>query len=239
MNKEDYEIIDRRKIELFWRKGKELNLDMRDLIEDIWRDEVRKNKNLYESDLLNLIEIKRESDGIKVFGVFISYKQFLAHRIRPELGLCINPIGVSGVTIFEESGKRFIIFARRNIHTTEYPGLIEMVPSGGVDRRFAMQDGSVDYKSALLEEYTEETGLAAEKVERVEEIAFIFDKRDGVYDICCRIYSNTTKKEIREKFPYCQEYESPIFVEVESLTDFVRDNSDMIVPTSKGISLLF
>ncbi|MEW6202664.1 MAG: hypothetical protein AB1546_11845 [bacterium] len=202
-------------------------------IEKIWREAVEESGGkLFNGLLLNFVGLEKRRTGIEVRGSFVEYKHFIVQRRHPELELGIKPIGVSGIIIFSDSGVENAVFAERGGDTTEYRGFLELVPSGGIDRECADENGIVDYKSKLLSEFAEETGLSNDCIMDISEFAIVLDTKDKVYDICCRISVDARKEIIIKKFRDSKEYKSPVFVPVSELKKFVRSNRKSLVPTS-------
>ena len=130
----------------------------------------------------------------------------------------------------------YVIFAKRASDTTEYPGFFELVPSGSIDKECADNSGIVDYKSKLLSEFTEETSLSRECVKDISGFAFVLDTNDTVYDVCCKIVIDNTERDlVIQKFSSSKEYQSPIFVGIGELDDFIKLNYNSIVPTSMAL----
>jgi hypothetical protein len=128
-----------------------------------------------------------------------------------------------------------VIFAKRANDTTEYPGFFELVPSGSIDKECADLNGIVDYKSKLLTEFTEETGLPGDCVKDVFGFAFVLDTNDNVYDVGCKIVIDAERDLVIQKFYSSKEYQSPIFVAIGELYDFIKLNHNSIVPTSMAL----
>ena len=63
-----------------------------------------------------------------------------------------------------------MVFAKRAESITEYPGFLELVPSGSIDKECADTNGVVDYKFKLLSEFVEETGLSKEYVKKISDL---------------------------------------------------------------------
>lgn len=207
----------------------------RDVIEEIWRrvQEERGGK-LFNGALPNFVSFNQESGRVVIFGYFIEYKQFIAQRRRPDLKLGIKPIGVSGIIVLDDKGTEYVVFARRANNSTEYPGFLELVPSGSIDKECVGSNGVVDYQSRLLSEFREETGLSEEYIKEISGFAFVLDVGHNVYDICCKILLETSKEVVAQKFR-SDEYNAPVFVAMDGLDSFVKANVDSIVPTSMAI----
>ncbi len=207
----------------------------RALIENIWCEiQEERGGTLFNGILPCFVRICREDEKTTVFGQFIEYKQFIAQRRRPDLQLDIKPVGVSGITVLKWQDSEYVLFARRTDRTTEYPGFLELVPSGSIDQEFVAADGVVDYRAKLLSEFIEETGLSRDCVQSVSGFALVLDTDHHVYDICCEIVLAISKETFRHAFR-SDEYSDPLFVSRMDLEAFIRANVDSIVPTSAAI----
>jgi hypothetical protein len=202
----------------------------KETIENIWQ-ETLKNKKLFNGALLNFCDVNKSEETIRIKGSFTEYKNFFA-QIHTDLDLNIRPIGVSGVLILKEAGTEYVVFAKRTYDVTQYPGFLELVPSGSIDKEYINADKTIDYKSKLLSEFTEETGLSKNSVKDISSFALVLDTDHNVYDIGCKISLNAKKKFIEEKFKDSKEYNNPIFVAVDELSDFIKTRPDSIIPTS-------
>jgi hypothetical protein len=127
-----------------------------------------------------------------------------------------------------------VVFAKRVDNITEYPGLLELVPSGSIDKECADANGVVDYQSKLLSEFIEETGLSKEYVKEISGFGFVLDIGHNVYDICCEILLEAKKELVAQRF-LSREYNAPVFVVMNDLDSFIKANVDSIVPTSMAL----
>jgi len=201
-------------------------------IESIW-EEKQKNKQgaLYNDKLLHVIDIKNQGDDILVKGHFVEYKSYLAQRENSKLDFTIKPLGVSGLTRLRENQRDYILFAKRAALVTEYPGCLELVPSGSIDATCVSSEGEVDYIKKLLSEFTEETGFSDSFVEKIAGFAVVLDVDHQVYDVCCDILISGQRDSLLKTF-VSSEYSDPQFVAVEDLSQFLSLNEGMLVPTS-------
>ncbi len=202
----------------------------KDLIKNTWEDAL-KNKKMFNGKLLNFCEINKNENQINISGNFIEYKNFFA-QLHKDINLNIKPVGVSGITLIKETDTEYLIFAKRANDVTQYPNFFELVPSGSIDEECIDANGNINYKSKLLSEFIEETGLSKELVKDISSFTLILDKNHGVYDIGCKIILNTKIEIVEEKFKNSKEYNNPAFVAINELDDFVKKHSDSIVPTS-------
>lgn len=207
----------------------------RDVIEEIWqRTLIEKGGKLFNGTLPHFVSINQEGEYIEILGNFIEYKQFLGQRKRPDLQLSIKPVGVSGIMVLKDAGDDYVIFAKRSSNVTEYPGFLELVPSGSIDEECVDANGVVNYQAKLLCEFIEETGLSEEHVKGISGFAFVLDIGHNVYDICCEIQLEAKKDFIMQKFS-STEYNTPRFVALNDLNSFIKENINSIIPTSVAL----
>lgn len=205
-------------------------------IEEIWETALQeKGGNLFNGTLPSFIRVeKKGEDTIEIISHFLEYKQFLAQKKSPALKLGIKPIGVSGIIVLEANGHEYVVFAKRADHITEYPGFLELVPSGSIDKEYADANGMVDYRSKLLSEFVEETGLSKDYVKKISGFAFVLDKNHNVYDICCEILLEAKRELVAHELS-SEEYDALVFVAMKDLNSFIKTNVGSIVPTSMAL----
>jgi len=208
------------------------------LIDEIWQ-KASQEEGLFNEYIFNCLNIEERHGYIKVLGNFVRYKNFLAQRKRPDLDFGISPIGVSGITILKDGNTDYVIFAKRTPNVNEYQDSIELIPSGSIDKECITADGTIDYKTKLLSEFSEETDLPTAYVESINGFAVVFDTNHKVYDICCTIYTTCARAFITEKFNNSKEYVSPTFVPLNTLDDFLKTNAKIIIPTSMALACAF
>ena len=212
----------------------------KEIIEKIWSEECkRKNYKIFNGDVLSFVGIHSENTDIVVDTKFTEYKNVLASRKKPELQLNIKPVGVSGIIVVEDNAKRFVLFSTRSNNVTEYPGHIELVPSGNIDKSVFLPDGTIDYILKLKEEFHEETGLSSDHIKKVKSICFVYDKKNQVFDVGCLIILHLNKTELIQNFIQVNEYENPEFVPIENLNNFMKINKKNIIPTSLALLKCF
>lgn len=207
-----------------------------DVIEEIWQKTQReKHEKLFNGDLLNFVGVEKQGHTIKVTAHFTQYKNFFAQRSRPDLPLSIAVVGVSGLTMLQENATGYVVFAKRARQVTDYPGYFELVPSGHIERGDVDAKGRVDFESALVSEFVEETGLSRQCITEIAGFVFVWDIHHNVYDVCCRIVLQAKKESMAKTLAGSGEYCQPTFVSVKDLSKFMRGNADSIVPTSLAI----
>jgi hypothetical protein len=185
--------------------------------------------------ILNLVSIKCEGKSVEITGEFVDYRLFELQRQNPRQSSKIHPVGVSGITVVSERGKEFLLFARRGKGVTQYPSLYELAPSGGLSDKFARSDGTVDFAGQLLVELMEECKISADMVAELAPLAVVFDRREKVYDICCRLMLNADRETILAGLTLSGEYDNVFWVAAIDAERFIRANKKNIVPASEGI----
>lgn len=190
---------------------------------------------LVNETLLDFVSLEIGPSQVKIFANFIEYKYFYAQRKRIDLDLGIRPIGVSGIIFLEQDFDCFVVFAQRSEQVTEYPGLYELVPSGNIDKEYSYSNRVIDYRSKLLSEFVEETGLSRNYVRDISEFAFILDTNHNVFDVCCKITLEVKKETLFNGLLDSEEYKNPMFISTKDLGKFINENKKTIVPTSLAI----
>lgn len=236
MNDNSFEIIVRGNVLIKCIDSKnKITTSQKDTIKKIWDKECKiKNYKIFNDEVLSFVDIHKENHNVIVSAKFTEYKNVLASRKKPQLGLSIKQIGVSGIIIIE-CKKQFILFATRSTDTTEYPRYLELVPSGNIDKSVLRDNGTIDYISKIKEEFKEETGLSPKYIKQVKSFCFVYDKKNQVFDVVCLIALDIDPKRIIESFKKVSEYKNPQLVPLEDLYNFVRQNKQKIVPTSLAI----
>lgn len=220
-------------------RGFSISPDTSARVERIWTKETAKNPHLFNGQLFTLLGLHKTDKYSIVEGTFIDYKLFLAQLREPLLDLNIKPLGVSGLTILNSKGSRKILFAVRDETTTPYPGYLELVPSGTLSASWLQADGTIDYRAALSEEFSEETGLVPETITRLQPLGLIFDRKNQVYDICIIIDVDVDDQHLLDSIQKVSEYHKPCLVPLEHVPRFVQENAHIIVPTSLALLKLF
>lgn len=193
----------------------------RRLIDTIWeKEQKRRNGKLHEGKILSAISF----DEASLTGQFVPYKYYLAQLCDPSLkpDLKIVPVSISGVTLIGDE----VIVARRAAWVAQYPGRYELAPSGGVRPQEDLE--ALDIKQQLLEELTEEVGIAPSQVKGVKYFTLVHDHKEDGIELCAEIRLKTTSLIISSTKEYPQIMALPC-AEVEG---FVRQRTEEFVPLS-------
>jgi len=209
--------------------------EIQEKIDKFWQKKI-KNSKLFNSQSLCLVKILQAKLPKQIIEVsFVDYKNIIASREIPSLGIELEQVGVSGIIVIKKNNHEKILFSRRDSTTTEYPSFYELVPSGNLDKSSLQLNGIIDFKKKISEEFTEETKLSSKIIKRVETLGFVKDIINNVYDVCCLIEIESTEKEIFSALKNSEEYFEPCLISKNELHEFVKTNKNNLVPTSKAI----
>ena len=192
-------------------------------IAEIWERESQKH-SLTDGDILCYAGHRLVEEKLQIDAYHSRYRNFVAQFLDETIPLQVRPLGVSGL-IRDPDGKTL---AARRGKVTEYPGRLELVPSGGIDASH-VRSGRGDFTSQILEELEEETGIHRSAVSRVSATCLIHDAKNGVVDLGCVIELNADLASI---FPSVEneEYQHFEVLSLECVT-----TSDSWVPTSGAL----
>jgi hypothetical protein len=151
-----------------------------------------------------------------------SYRAFIAARQVGKRRM--RALAVSG---FMTDGMR-LVTGRRPRHVTQYPGRVEAVPSGSIDR--IEPDGTIDSRKALLAELEEEAGLI-ETEDAVDAPLLILDRMENIVDVCHPIRPQRGLDDAVRKARAVGYYGEVACRDLAALSDAV----DELVPTTLAI----
>lgn len=201
-------------------------------IDALWEEELRAHPDRFDGTIFALA---RREGGV-LYGRFVPYRYYIAQRRDPTLGLAILPLAVSGLVICEGQ----VAFARRSERTTQYPGWIELVPSGGLDAESLRADGTVDHRAQLTRELIEETGIPETEILSIEPIVLLCDRVDQVVDLASVIEVRSSARAIAETtVAQGAEYRSLEWVPAAQLRSFAESRRAEMVPTSRALCEVF
>lgn len=146
-------------------------------VDVLWAQALVRGRHLFDGLVLCLSEVQTHAGGAVVVGRFERYRRVFAHLSRPELCPGLRPVGVSSVT--QVAGG--VLVGRRAPDVTEYPGRLELAPTGSIDPTNA-SEGRVDWRAALVRELREEVGVTIAPG-AVRGFGLVHDADHDVYDI--------------------------------------------------------
>jgi hypothetical protein len=203
---------------------------------DIWDKAVRKNPESYTNGtFLAFRSANVDSKRTSIHCYRAQYMYYFAQSRETGLDLGLRPVGVSGIIEIRTKGGPSLVVAKRGKTVTQYPGMLEFIPSGGIDGNALLDGGRVDYVSQFRREFTEETGAAGEAIASIEPFAFIHDIQSNVYDICALIRADCKYDAIKEGISKSGEYSDVVFVPRREIESFIKMNKHEFVPTSPAI----
>jgi len=214
--------------------------DNEEEIERAWRKALEESGGKYFNDpMLSFAGYEKKPGGVDVFGHYVGFKNFIVHIEKPELGLEVIPVGVSGFVVVEDDGERFVVVARKSEITGPYEGYYETIPAGSIDDRCLKDDGTINFREKLLEEFEEESMMPRERVSAVSDLAFILDTEMMVYDVCCALLVRMPREEVLSYMAGSSEYDDPVLVRETELEDFLYSKGEKVVPTSLGMAEVY
>lgn len=235
----EWEVIAVGDISLRWAhdlEGEKSLLKHESQCNEAWQRKLNESQGrLFNGSVLNWTGMKKNNDAFDVLGHFIEYKYFCASKTLPQLQTLVCPVAVSGITLLCDGAGPSALFARRSRNVTSYPGYWELVPSGTIDRKFALNDGHVDFRSQLRLELNEEANVPSVSIKNVKPFALVFDHVDRVYDVCCLIELNMSRKALMEGLADSDEYGDSELLEMGKVDDFVQNHRNEMIPTSVAL----
>jgi hypothetical protein len=201
--------------------------DLRSRVDELWAQERDRRPQLTDGTILSVQGIEA---GV-VQAQPCPYRLFVARErdtaLRDALG--IQPIGVSGILLLGRGDAVRVVVGRRAADVTEYPGALELVPSGGIDLSFVGADGVVDTAGCLLAELEEEVGIERTAVDETQTLGLALDRGQQGYDVCIAIRaSNGHVIELPE-------YAETMVLDGAAAAALLSTDDDYVVPTSRAI----
>jgi HAD superfamily hydrolase (TIGR01509 family) len=204
-------------------------------VDQIWQREMAQNPRLFNGKILAYSHHETDGSHVTLFGRVVEYKQFLAQLREPSLPLGIHGLGVSGLTILRDPGARTLLFGVRSDTVTQYPGYLELLPSGSIDTSVIREDSTIDFHETLRRELEEESGIRRDRLRSTRDLCVIHDRLDRVYDAGVLLDLDAAPREVTNAFPATSEYVGPYFVRVDDLSRFIQDHGHAMVPTSVAL----
>jgi hypothetical protein len=232
------EVVARGRVEVCWReaapRGPAALLDQ--AVDEVWgRAVCERGSELHDSPILVFRERETRGEVTVIHGEYLPYRYYYARGRLGERGPAVAPMGVNGFTLLNDGGGRYLVFGRRGPRVSWYPGLWECVPSGGLDRRCARPDGTVDFGAMLAEEFEEELCLPASTARIGGSFGIVYDRTTWTYDVCCRIEASCPRETVLEAVRRSGEYSEVRFVELDRLADTAREFGESLIPTARAM----
>lgn len=161
----------------------------------------------------------------------VPYRFFFAQRQSKELRdiLQLRPVAVSGITMHGP----LIYFGRRSSTVTQYPQLIELVPSGSLNAS-CIVNGLADFRLQLKEELLEELGFDRFSISDIDPLFLTFDYKELTYDVYCRIVLKSNAKIAGASTSVC-EYEEIFSLDLSEITHLISAESERLVPSTLAV----
>ncbi len=194
-------------------------------VDRIWHSESRKNPTLFNGQIACYAAHHVTADDTIVIKSFVSQYKYVIAQLQDCSLNCVHPLAVSGIVVDKNQN---VLIGKRSNHVTEYPGLLEFVPSGGISAERITGDR---YKEQLVVELDEETGIPASCISRMFPIGLIFDPIHGIYDLALLVELGIEIDLNRLK---SSEYSSFSLLNVRSLNAAMTSNTGF-VPTARAI----
>jgi hypothetical protein len=198
-------------------------------VDEIWGSEQqRRDGRLYDGKIFSVIR----RDGAEIAGRFVSYRWWIAQHANPELfdELAVRPLAVSGL-LWLPGG---MVFGRRAEHTTEQPGMWELVPSGGIDESARDDSGKIVADIGLAAELEEELNVPRSAIREMRPMVIIDDPVSRVCDIAFNIELTLDEPDLLRLFTErkSDEYTELRLVPTADLGSFLEEAGEKIVPGS-------
>ena len=150
-------------------------------VEAIWNEEkLCRGDHLYNGHLLSMLSVTKDH----LVGERVEYKHFLGQYVNPALAkeIQIIPTAVTGIVC---AANKYLI-GKRASTVLNHHGLLEFVPSGGIEQGIE-NPGIINPSQQLLLELWEETGIDASQVVHITPFVLIQEGEWGPVDICAII----------------------------------------------------
>jgi len=188
-------------------------------IDELWEAEKDiRGENIFNGALFSVDSINKTH----ITGHLIEYKWFLAQLLQPELfkKIKLQLLAVSGLLQCQGG----IVFGQRSTTTTQDSGEWELVPSGGIDNDFIVNN-NVLYRQQLLQECQQELAVAENTVELMQPFILVEDTVNHVVDIGMYIKTNLSAAQVKKAFQNNNnhEYQRIEIIPADAAEAFVAD----------------
>ncbi len=193
-------------------------------VDVIWKEEKERRGSSLTDGVLFAIEEKKETRlGLKK----CPYRFFVAKLRKPELfkNRPLRSLAISGMVRFENS----VLFGLRSKSVTQFPGMWELVPSGGIAQDAMTKDGALSYQKQILAELKEELGIDQSAVLSVTPFLFIENTDLNHFDIGVEI----RVRSLKTTQPRSNEYQEIKTVPLSSINEFLKTHQ--VIEASEGL----
>ena len=199
----------------------------------LWEEAQKRQPALFDAPLPHYLGLTASSAETELRATAIQFRQLHVARLHPEWELGLMPIGVSGITICQD---KKIVLAKRSLLVSQYKGYWELAPSGHLCSA-AKPPAILDHETALLEELTQELGLAKSLVQECTTMGVLRDNTAPGVDVCCLIRVAATAQDIEQAMRIAhspREYTALSFLALAEFRAIV-EAADSLVPTSREL----
>jgi hypothetical protein len=160
-------------------------------VDEQWAKALIERPGLVDGLLFSVDEVTDE--GFR--GSFVPYRRVVASLADRELALELGvaPLAVTGRTV---SSDGCAMLGVRSAWSTQEPGQLEFVPSGGVDEQARTGSDRVDPALTLGQELLEELGVERASVRVVVPRVLAIDETTRVHDLVFDVHLNVTAAEL-------------------------------------------
>ena len=165
-----------------------------------------------------------------ITGHLTEFRRVVAQMEQPALfkTLRLRPLAVCGVVHCDDG----VVIARRHAGAVYQPGMWQLPPAGSVDEHAVDADGSVALTRQLLDELSEELGLATTDMDAPRPLCIVEHAGSQVSDVGmalrCRLDGPAILATHAERGN--QEYQSVRILRPGELARFVADTGALMVP---------
>lgn len=165
-----------------------------------------------------------------ITGHLTEFRRIVAQMERPALfeALQLRPLAVCGVLYCADG----VVVARRHVSAVYQPGMWQLPPAGSVDEHSVDADGTVALHRQLLDELSEELGLATVDVDAPRPLCIVEHPGSHVSDfgmaLRCRLDGAAILAAHAERGN--REYQTVHILPRNELARFVADAGALMVP---------
>ncbi len=204
-----------------------LPASMRRAVDALWARECAARPELRDGSVLGHARTLRVGRTLRIEARAWPYRVVLAALRDPALGIAPAPLGVSGA-VRDVRGR--LLVGRRGA-VTEYPGWLELVPSGGLPA--PERPGPDAPLEQLLAELAGETRIPREAVNSVVPLGLVRDELSQVLDVGAAISLHSDGDGLGDALARGDEYTETFWLGPDELEDAA--GAGPVVPASLGL----